>query len=193
MRNSKGQFQLGHSGGRPKGARNRLAARVFEDILTHWCEPAAPGSNMSKGQEALETLYKEKPGEYLRLTASVLPERVPIRERRLRSRRRSDRRPAHGAAAADGRDARGVAARAAVAGGGELSLDIDSLPPEKVKAAIARLEAEKTRRIVENKLAHYRPYPKQAAFHAAGVSHRERLLIAANQSGKSAASGGAPR
>jgi hypothetical protein len=73
MRNSKGQFQLGHGGGRPKGARNRLAAQVFEDILRHWCEPAAPGSDMCKGQEALETLYKEKPGEYLRLTASVLP------------------------------------------------------------------------------------------------------------------------
>lgn len=73
MRNSKGQFQLGHSGGRPKGARNRLAAQVFEDILRHWCAPAAPGSNLSKGAEALETLYKEKPGEYLRLTASVLP------------------------------------------------------------------------------------------------------------------------
>ena len=28
---------------------------------------------MCKGQEALEALYKEKPGEYLRLTASVLP------------------------------------------------------------------------------------------------------------------------
>jgi len=67
------QFQLGHSGGRPKGARNRLAAQVFEDILRHWCEPAAPGGNLCKGAEALETLYKEKPGEYLRLTASVLP------------------------------------------------------------------------------------------------------------------------
>jgi hypothetical protein len=39
----------------------------------HWCEPAAPGSKFCKGAEALETLYKEKPGEYLRLTASVLP------------------------------------------------------------------------------------------------------------------------
>jgi hypothetical protein len=73
MGNTKGQFQLGHSGGRPKGARNRLAAQVFEDILHHWCEPAAPGSKLCKGAEALETLYKEKPGEYLRLTASVLP------------------------------------------------------------------------------------------------------------------------
>ena len=71
MRNSKGQFQLGHNGGRPKGARNRLAAQVFEDILRHWCEPAAPGSKLCKGAEALETL--QKPGEYLRLTASVLP------------------------------------------------------------------------------------------------------------------------
>ena len=59
-------------GGRPKGSRNRLAARVFDDIFRHWCEPAAPGS-VCKGQEALETLYREKPGEYLRLTASVLP------------------------------------------------------------------------------------------------------------------------
>src|SRR6266536_770728 len=73
MRHSKGQYQLGHSGGRPKGARNRLAAQVFEDILRHWCEPAGEGSELCKGQEALETLYKEKPGDYLRLTASVLP------------------------------------------------------------------------------------------------------------------------
>jgi hypothetical protein len=64
-----------HNGrqGRPKGSRNRLAARVFDDIFRHWCEPAAPGSDMCKGQEALEALYREKPGEYLRLTASVLP------------------------------------------------------------------------------------------------------------------------
>ena len=66
-----------------------------------------------------------------------------------------------------------------------LNLDIDSLPPEKVEAAITRLEAMKTQRAAENKLAHYRPYPKQVAFHAAGVRCRERLLIAANQSGKS--------
>src|SRR5262245_24144484 len=70
-----------------------------------------------------------------------------------------------------------------------LNLDIDSLPPQRVEAAIARLEAVKAQRAAENKLAHYRPYPKQAAFHAAGESHRERSLIAANQSGKSLAGG----
>jgi hypothetical protein len=63
----------GKLGGRPQGARNRLAGRVFEDIFRHWCEPAASGSEICKGQEALENLYREKPGEYLRLTASVLP------------------------------------------------------------------------------------------------------------------------
>ena len=68
-----------------------------------------------------------------------------------------------------------------------LNLDIDSLPPEKVEAAITRLEAMKAQRATENKLAHYRPYPKQVAFHAAGARCRERLLIAANQSGKSLA------
>ena len=69
------KFQPGHQikGGRPKGSRNRLAAQVFEDILRHWCQPAAAGSELCKGQEALETLYRERPGEYLRLTASVLP------------------------------------------------------------------------------------------------------------------------
>jgi hypothetical protein len=70
MRNSKGQFQLGHSGGRPKGARNRLAAQVFQDILDHWTEPVSEGSELCKGPEALETLYKEKPGENSFLRAS---------------------------------------------------------------------------------------------------------------------------
>jgi hypothetical protein len=66
------KFQPGQ-GGRPKGSRNRLASRVFDDIFAHWCEPTVPGGNMCKGQAALEILFKEKPGEYLRLTASVLP------------------------------------------------------------------------------------------------------------------------
>jgi hypothetical protein len=66
------KFQPGHSG-RPRGTRNRLAAQVFEDIFAHWCEAAAPGSKLRKGQEALQNLYLEHPGEYLRLTASVLP------------------------------------------------------------------------------------------------------------------------
>jgi hypothetical protein len=64
------QFKAGH-GGRPKGSRNKLAQRVFDDLFAHWNEPT--GGGMSKGQAALELLYRERPGEYLRLTASVLP------------------------------------------------------------------------------------------------------------------------
>jgi hypothetical protein len=73
MRNTKTQFQPGHAGGRPKGARNKLAAQVFEDIFAHWNEPVEPGSDRRKGPAALEVCFKETPGEYLRLTASVLP------------------------------------------------------------------------------------------------------------------------
>jgi len=65
-------FQPGHTG-RPRGTRNKLAGRVFEDIFAHWCEPVAPGSNVCKGQEALQSLYLKNPGEYTRLVASVLP------------------------------------------------------------------------------------------------------------------------
>jgi phage terminase large subunit-like protein len=46
------------------------------------------------------------------------------------------------------------------------------------------LTAEKQRRLTEAKLQYYRPYPKQKEFHDAGAKHRERLLCAANQVGK---------
>jgi hypothetical protein len=51
------------------------------------------------------------------------------------------------------------------------------------------LTTEKTRRLTENKLAYYKPYPKQIEFHAAGAMHRERLLMAGNQLGKTLAGG----
>src|SRR6478672_13420059 len=105
MRNTKGQFQLGHSGGRPKGARNKLAAQVFEDILRHWCEPAAPGSKLCKGAEALETALQRKarrisPPYRQRATA-----RIHFRERHLGPGRRTDRRASPGAASAYDRGA----------------------------------------------------------------------------------------
>jgi hypothetical protein len=65
-----GRFEKGHTG-RPKNSRNKLARRVFDDIFRHWCEPA--NGELCKGQAALELLYREEPGAYLRLTASVLP------------------------------------------------------------------------------------------------------------------------
>src|SRR4051812_28075866 len=59
--------------------------------------------------------------------------------------------------------------------------------PEKAKAALARLEAIKAQRLAENKLASFVAYPKQRELFAAGKSHRERLMMASNQSGKSIA------
>jgi phage terminase large subunit-like protein len=51
------------------------------------------------------------------------------------------------------------------------------------------LEARLSQRQLENKLAYYKPYAKQLAFHAAGIEHRERLLSGGNQTGKTIAGG----
>jgi phage terminase large subunit-like protein len=61
--------------------------------------------------------------------------------------------------------------------------------PEQIEAALKKLEAVKAQRARENKLAHYSPYPKQAAFHAAGATRRERLFMCGNQLGKTLAGG----
>jgi phage terminase large subunit-like protein len=48
---------------------------------------------------------------------------------------------------------------------------------------VETLSALRTRQ-QENRLTEYRPYAKQREFHAAGKAHRERLLMAGNQLGK---------
>jgi len=58
-------------------------------------------------------------------------------------------------------------------------------PVERALKAIAQLEKEVRQRSAENKLASYRPYPKQRDFHH--LLTRERLLIAGNQLGKTVA------
>ena len=54
---------------------------------------------------------------------------------------------------------------------------------------LAKLEKERVRRLSENRLGDYRPYARQAEFHRAGATARERLLMAANQVGKTWAAG----
>src|SRR5262249_14767750 len=62
----------------------------------------------------------------------------------------------------------------------------DGVSPPVVKKEMEHLwRSEAT----ENRLASYVPYPKQAAFHAAGATARERLLMAGNQLGKTLAGG----
>ena len=53
----------------------------------------------------------------------------------------------------------------------------------------ARLRKEQETRASRTRLSTYQPYPKQAEFHAAGAEFRERILIAANQVGKTWAAG----
>jgi len=57
------------------------------------------------------------------------------------------------------------------------------------EAMLQALTAEKNRRSIEDRLWYYKPYPKQLEFHAAGAKHRERLLMAGNQIGKTLAGG----
>src|SRR5215470_8482797 len=62
-----------------------------------------------------------------------------------------------------------------------------SLSGSETSALLTALEAEKSRRLTENRLAYYKPYPKQKDFHASPA--RERLLMAGNQLGKTLAGG----
>src|SRR5262245_56504331 len=59
--------------------------------------------------------------------------------------------------------------------------------PADASLLLANLETENTRRLTEDRLKYYRPYPKQREFHAAGARSRERLLMAGNQLGKTLA------
>ena len=61
--------------------------------------------------------------------------------------------------------------------------------PDNAELLLATLTAEKKRRSIENRLQYYRPYEKQIDFHNAGARHRERLLMAGNQLGKTLAGG----
>lgn len=49
---------------------------------------------------------------------------------------------------------------------------------------LAKLRVELLRELKTRQLELYKPYPKQEAFHEAGAKFRERLFLAANQSGK---------
>lgn len=68
--------------------------------------------------------------------------------------------------------------------------DIEALPL-KEKMALLELLEQKEKSLRENKLAHYKPYPKQRDFHASGSFKgvRERLLMAGNQLGKTLCAG----
>ena len=65
--------------------------------------------------------------------------------------------------------------------------DLENVPPEQLERVLANIAAIKQQRAIENKLGAYQPYLKQRAFHDAGATHRERLLMAGNRVGKTVA------
>jgi phage terminase large subunit-like protein len=69
-------------------------------------------------------------------------------------------------------------------------MDLSHSSAEKSEALLLQtLEAEKERRLTTNKLQYYKPYDRQLAFHNDGAKYRERMLCAANQSGKTFCAG----
>lgn len=56
--------------------------------------------------------------------------------------------------------------------------------PTSFKSELVSLLEEAKRRKDRRRLTEYRPYAKQRQFHAEGAIHRERLLMAGNQLGK---------
>jgi hypothetical protein len=70
-RNGKGQFKLGHTGagGRPKGARNKLAAEFLDDLYARWQE---------SGKEVLAAVCKNRPHDFLKVVAALMPREIDI-------------------------------------------------------------------------------------------------------------------
>ena len=72
------RFQPGHSG-RPKGSRNKLTVRIFDDLADHWEEPAPNDkAGRTRGRKALDVMFIEEPGGYVRAMMSVLPKELSI-------------------------------------------------------------------------------------------------------------------
>ena len=68
-----GRFQPGNTvsrkGGRPKGSRNKLGEAFVSDLYQHW---------QANGVEVLERAAKEKPADYLKVVASILPKDIKV-------------------------------------------------------------------------------------------------------------------
>ena len=69
-----GKFLTGGSGGRKKGARNRLHADFVVALSEHFAQ---------MGKAAIDIVFKENPRDYLKIIASVLPKEFVLEDGRL--------------------------------------------------------------------------------------------------------------
>jgi hypothetical protein len=68
-RNKSGQFVVGHTGlgGRPRGSRDRLGQAFVEDFYQKW---------RSCGTAVLDAVIRDKPHEFLKICASLMPKEL---------------------------------------------------------------------------------------------------------------------
>ena len=81
-RTPEGRFIAGRSGnvaGRPLGAATRFSRELREAFGEHF-NSDAPGTDKTKGQNAMERVWKEKPDAYLALALKLIPQEVRVHE-----------------------------------------------------------------------------------------------------------------
>lgn len=61
--------QSGNPKGRPKGSRNKLGEAFLEDMMASW---------QKHGTEAIERVIEERPQDYLKVIASILPKELNV-------------------------------------------------------------------------------------------------------------------
>lgn len=65
--------QSGNPAGRPKGARNRLGEDFILALIRDFQKSVATGT---AGVEAIERMREERPNEYAKMIASLLPKEI---------------------------------------------------------------------------------------------------------------------
>jgi hypothetical protein len=84
------RFEQGNtlSKGRPRGAKNRLSARILEDMHQVWTElvsegKTAPRESKTTGLSTLRIMARERPAEFAKMYAGILPRELDVSDSTL--------------------------------------------------------------------------------------------------------------